>query len=292
MISNSNLFCSYNIISSLLEKFGLIVEHRKTEVFHFSRSYSIFDSPPLDLSPLGGLILKPKNTWHYLRFIFNRKLTFQQHIDFYSNKAISMIKCMKMLGNSFRGLIPTQKRLLYRSCILPIIPYSFQMWYYNKVSLLYLLKVLRNMQRRAVLWILDAFCNSPSASIKAIVGLISIHLYLQKLNGRFHFRAHTLLMNHIIKLLLEIRSMNDKDTHQLLLERLTPRQQANIRGPVINMGNRFNKIFPSFSSLNHEFSLGNRLIDIFPSQFSFHSINRKSKGSIKTHLEKLNDITL
>ena len=58
------------------------------------------------------------------------------------------------------------------------------------------------------------------------------------------------------------------------------------------MDNRFNKIFPSFSPLNCEFSLGNRLIDIFPNHFLFHPVNRKSKDSVKTHLHKLDDITL
>jgi len=42
-ISNTNLFCSYNIMLSLLEQFELIVEYGKTEVFHFSRSYSTFN---------------------------------------------------------------------------------------------------------------------------------------------------------------------------------------------------------------------------------------------------------
>ena len=35
---NLFLFCSYNIVSSLLDQFSLIIEHGKTEVFHFSRS--------------------------------------------------------------------------------------------------------------------------------------------------------------------------------------------------------------------------------------------------------------
>ena len=38
--SNSNYFCSYNVILSLLVQFGLVIEHRKTEVFHFSRLYT------------------------------------------------------------------------------------------------------------------------------------------------------------------------------------------------------------------------------------------------------------
>ena len=61
-ISNSHLFCSYNVMTKLLEKFGLIVEHSKTEVFHFNRSHGNFNSPPFDLTPIEGPILQPKNT--------------------------------------------------------------------------------------------------------------------------------------------------------------------------------------------------------------------------------------
>ena len=74
--SNTNLFCSYNIMFSLLSKFGLIMEYRKTEVFHFSRSQEAFNPLPLDLSTLEGPILLSKELWWYLRFIFNRKLSF------------------------------------------------------------------------------------------------------------------------------------------------------------------------------------------------------------------------
>ena len=112
-ISNSCLFCSYNVVTTLFLKFRLIVEHSKTEVFHFTRSQGIFNPPPLDLSPIGGLILCPKELWKYLGFIFDRKLTFHQHIDFYSNKAMSMVKYMKILDNLNYGLIPNQKYLLY-----------------------------------------------------------------------------------------------------------------------------------------------------------------------------------
>jgi len=68
---NTNIFCSYNVISSLLGKFRLTMEHGKTEVFYFSRLQRTFNSPLLDLTPLGGHILYPKTTWWYLRFIFN-----------------------------------------------------------------------------------------------------------------------------------------------------------------------------------------------------------------------------
>jgi len=56
-ISNSHLFCSYNVLANLLKNFGLVVEHSKTEIFHFNRSHGAFNPPPLDLTPLGGSVL-------------------------------------------------------------------------------------------------------------------------------------------------------------------------------------------------------------------------------------------
>ena len=104
--TNLHLFCSYNIISLLLEYFGLVIEHGKSEVFHFSRSHEVFNPSLLDLSCFGGSILKPKDIWKYLGFIFNKKLSFWQHVKFYFNKVLSTVKYMKMLGNFTWGLFP------------------------------------------------------------------------------------------------------------------------------------------------------------------------------------------
>jgi len=56
-VSNSFLFCSYQIILFLLKKFGLKLEYSKTEIFHFLYSTGPFNSPSLNLSPLNGPIL-------------------------------------------------------------------------------------------------------------------------------------------------------------------------------------------------------------------------------------------
>ena len=130
------------------------------------------------------------------------------------------------------------------------------------------------------------------SDIKAIAGLILIHLHLQKLNSRFHLRVHSLPSNHIIKLFLEMRHTNNKEAHWLLLEWLILRQQSNTKGLIIDMDNRFNEIVSSFVLFSSKFSSGDRLIDIFPSCFSFYSSNEKSKESLKTHLHNLDNITL
>ena len=150
-MSNSRLFCSYNVMFNLLDKFGFIVEHSKTEVFHFFRLHGLFNSPPLDLSLLEEPILTPKNSWKYLGFIFDRKLTFHQYVDFYSNKVLSLVRYMKLLGNSSHSIIPLQKWLLYRCYILPIALYGFQLWFYKHTPLLYPLKALGKMQRKVAI---------------------------------------------------------------------------------------------------------------------------------------------
>jgi len=56
--------------------------------------------------------------------------------------------------------------------------------------------------------------------------------------------------------------------------------------------NCLNGIFPSFDSLNCEFSPGSGLVDLFSSKFSFHQANCKDKRSKATHLCKLNNTVL
>jgi len=45
-ILNSQLFCSYNVLSNLLTDFSLVIEHGKTEIFHFNRLHGEFNPPP------------------------------------------------------------------------------------------------------------------------------------------------------------------------------------------------------------------------------------------------------
>ena len=108
--------------------FGLVMEHDKSEIFHFSRAHND-SNPELDLSALGVPTLKPKTYWRYLGFYFNRRLSFKEHVWYYSTKALSMVKVMGMLGNSSRGLLPLQKHLLYRFCVVPIATYGFRLWF-------------------------------------------------------------------------------------------------------------------------------------------------------------------
>ena len=53
--------------------------------------------------------------------------------------------------------------------------------------------------------------------------------------------------------------------------------------------NRLNGIFHSFNPFSSEFSLDDKLIDIFPSCFSFYWLDRKNKESKRAHICRLDE---
>ena len=149
-LSSSFLLCSYNIISKILLDTGLVMEHNKTKILHFTRA-QYPPNPSIDLSSVGGPIISPKPILWYLGFYFDRKLNFHFHTHFYATKCLSTLNAMKMLGNSSRGLLPIQKCLLYRTCIMPIAIYGFQLWFFKGAPIVKNITKLKKMQRRAAL---------------------------------------------------------------------------------------------------------------------------------------------
>ena len=131
------------------------------------------------------------------------------------------------------------------------------------------------MQRRAVIWILGAFKTSSLYGIKAIAGLIPIKLYFQKLSGRSQLRAHILLPNHLICSLINSSHSVFVVQNSTLLNSLTRQQHSLIKSYLVDMVNRFNRIFPSFIPLHSEFSPSLRIIDNFLDHFIFNIHNKQ-----------------
>ena len=73
--------------------------------------------------------------------------------------------------------------------------------------------------------------------IKAIASLILIQLYPQKLSSRNQLQIATLPYNHIIKSLLERRHAQNSQSHYLILENMTSKQQQKLEGSIVNMNN-------------------------------------------------------
>ena len=147
---------------------------RRSTEFHWRCRFLPY--PPGSCS--GDTPLVPKRLWRYLDFFFDCKLLFTEHAKMYGIKSFSAAMAMASLGNSNHGLRPKHKRLLYRSCILPIATYGIRLWFFKGAKYKGTLKELTRMQRRAAIWILGAFKTSPAGAVETLTGLTPIHLHI------------------------------------------------------------------------------------------------------------------
>ena len=131
---------------------------------------------------------------------------------------------------------------------------------------------------------------SPSYGIEAIVRLIPIKLHLQKLGGRSQLYSYKLPPSHLIHSLIDSSFSTSSNLKANALDSLTNQQHSLVKGHLINMTNRSNKYFPSFASLDSEFSSGCRVIDNFSDHFSFNVCNKEKDNKLYAH--QLDEIIL
>ena len=275
------------MISRILLDAGLVIEHNKSKVFHFTRAYNP-PNPPINLMLVGGPILHPKPIWRYLGFFFDRKLNFHHYVHFYVTKCLSTLNTMKMLGNSSRGLLPTQKHFLYRTYIIPIALYGFQLWFFKGALTVKNITELKKMQWRAALWITGTFRTSLSKGIETIVGLVPINHHLKKLNGRHHLRYTTTPPSHAINSLLEIHQNRNQSPHKYSLANLTNKQKLKLKSPIKDISEKLTEIKDEFDPFHFIFHPGLQLIDHFSNRIVFYTPKSSNNKGLFVHSEKLN----
>lgn len=136
----------------------------------------------------------------YLGFFFDTWLDFRHHVRYYSNKALSTVRALPVLGNSARGLPPNKKHLLYITCVRPVMTYGHMLWHDPRHPKKYLINFLSKAQTAAGRWITGAFRTSPAGGLNVAASLIPIDLYLRTLHARSILRSRTLPHTHIIRL--------------------------------------------------------------------------------------------
>ncbi|KAJ3570517.1 hypothetical protein NP233_g4354 [Leucocoprinus birnbaumii] len=245
---------AYKIMFNLFDVFGLVMEHSKSKLFHFTCQHDDANPPiVLDFEPFTAASpLKPKTFWRYLGFYFDRTLSFREHVQYYSTKAISTIHAMRMLDNSLRGLTPKQKRILYQACIVPIATYGFHLWYNDFAKCKGHLQSLTKMQHRAALWIIGAFRMSPTGRCEALAGLIPVHLHLRKssLMGR-----HDALGAHV---------------HWWHINNLGTKAFLVTKSMAVDVAGKLPRLTEVFDTDSNKACPGNQIMDVFSNRISFH----------------------
>ena len=146
------------------------------------------------------------------------------------------------------------------------------------------------MQRRAAIWILGAFKTSLTKGIEALVNLIPIKSYLQKLGGRLQLCVLSLPTNHIIQNLMDSSFGSPHCHHPSSLDSFTNCQRANIKGYLVDSNNKSHGTFSSFSPTHLELSPGLRIIDTFSDHFSFNLCNEEKKDKLR--LQQLDSVVI
>jgi len=83
------------------------------------------------------------------------------------------------------------------------------------------MKILGKMQRRAAIWILEAFKTLPTEGIEAIAEIIPIKFHLQKLARRSQIRSLALPSNHLMRLLMDDPSSSSNKSIPYSINTLT-----------------------------------------------------------------------
>jgi hypothetical protein len=227
---------AYGWMLRAFECLGLVLEHGKSEVFHFSHAMS-FEGPAIDLgyAPFtGDTPLRPKAVWRYLGFFFDCKLQFKEHARFYTTRAFTTVRSMGMLGNSVRGLTPPQKRLLYCTCIVPVMTYGFRLWFFKGARVKGLVKAMSQVQCTATRWITGNFRTAPGGSGECLGGLLPMHLLLQWQADRGALRIAQLAPSHPLRPILGEALGGCHRAHRLGLVPSGVLSVASLKGPSVD----------------------------------------------------------
>ncbi|CAA7264649.1 unnamed protein product [Cyclocybe aegerita] len=177
---------------------------------------------------LFATFMLPKTYWRYLGFYFDCRLTFHEHIHYYATKAFTTVQAMRMLGNSTRGLLPKQRCLLYRSCVVPIAMYGYHLWYFDGARNKDTMNQLKRMQRKAALWITGAFRPSSTGGLEALAGLIPVHLMLKKLATCTVYHVATLSDTHPLRSMMGERLLKWAEPHARSAALMTPAMRGKL----------------------------------------------------------------
>ncbi|CAA7270634.1 unnamed protein product [Cyclocybe aegerita] len=170
---------------------------------------------------------------------------------------------MRMLRNSTRGLSPKQRRLLYRSCIVPIATYGYRLWYFEGARNKGAMSQLKRMQQKAALWITGVFRTSPTGSLEALAGLIPVHLMLKKLAMCAVYRVATLSGTHPLHSMMGERLLKWAEPHIRSVVLMTPAMQGKVKSTIMEVDEHVHTLTESFEPFAPEARPGDWLLDHF-----------------------------
>ena len=151
----------------------------------------------------------------YFGFYLDSKLSFREHMQFYTTKGMSVVATLSALGNLVRGLSPQDKHRIYICNVIPLMTYGAQLWWNSQwKGITWIKKELSKVQSRGARWITGAFKTTPVGALEITARLMPINLAVNKLMHRVALRIKTLPNTHAIKWNMPLRGCGE-DTADL-----------------------------------------------------------------------------
>ena len=130
------------------------IDPEKSDLMHFSWRKNDKKTPSLTTIVERQIVtIIPPLYIQWLGFYLDRKLSFKHHVNILCAKAKNIISGLTCLGNTITGLNQNNLRLLYKTCVIPVITYGSQLWfnpYHLKKLLINKLQVIQNLGLRRV----------------------------------------------------------------------------------------------------------------------------------------------
>ncbi|QRW16424.1 Reverse transcriptase (RNA-dependent DNA polymerase) [Rhizoctonia solani] len=179
-------------VSHTASQLGLEFEIDKSDLIHFYRHSNHSSNPSLHLTLNGkNYTILPQGCIRWLGFYLDRKLTFKEHISNSTNKAKAIIAGLGMLANTQRGLTIKHARILYLTCVIPILTYGSPLWFLGRRQKS-LLEPLRKVQNQGLRWLLGAFKTTPIPCLEHLASIPPIHITCQKLIMNYSAKLRTI----------------------------------------------------------------------------------------------------
>ena len=139
--------------------------------------------------------LENVKSYKYLGLVFDRRLTWKEHLKHVTSKATRMMISLAPICKTNWGLPSEATKFLYERAILPIILYGSIVWC-KTIEQKTAQKELQKVQRIAALCITGAMKTSANDTLNILAGLKPIHLVVAE---RAAMQLHNILANPELK---------------------------------------------------------------------------------------------
>jgi hypothetical protein len=111
---------------------GITFDPAKSELLHFTRGREGDNRPLLGVNAGTYSISEKLGPLRWLGVVFDRKLTFKQHVQTLSTKALEVGNALKSLGKTTHGVPPHLLQQSVKACVLKKGYYGAETWWLGR----------------------------------------------------------------------------------------------------------------------------------------------------------------